>query len=72
MLTTIVQKNRYQDSVALMVLSRALTDLEGVSKVSAMMGTPANKEILADTGFSTAELDQATPGDLVIGIDADD
>lgn len=72
MLTTIVQRNHYQDSVALMVLSRALCDLPGVTKASAMMGTPANRAILADTGFGSAELDTATPADLVIGIDADD
>ena len=72
MLQTIVRKNQYQDSVALMVLSRTLSDLDGVAKVSVMMGTPANKQILADTGFSTPELDDAAPSDLVIGVDADD
>ena len=71
MLQTIVRKNQYQDSVALMVLSRTLSDLDGVAKVSVMMGTPANKQILADTGFSTPELDDAAPSDLVIGVDAD-
>ena len=72
MLTIFVQKNRYQDSVALMVLSRTLSELEGVAKVSVMMGTPANKEILTATGFGSPEVDAAAPGDLVIGIDADD
>lgn len=72
MLTTVVQKNHYQDSVALMVLSRALSDLPGVAKASAMMGTPANKAIMADTGFDSPELAAAGPADLVIGIDAAD
>lgn len=72
MLTTIVQPNHYQDSVALMVLSRAVSDLPGVTKASAMMGTPANRAILADTGFDSPELATATPADLVIGIDAVD
>lgn len=72
MLTTIVQPNHYQDSVALMVLSRAVSDLPGVTKASAMMGTPANRAILADTGFDSPELAGATPADLVIGIDAVD
>ncbi|SER84537.1 FdrA protein [Propionibacterium cyclohexanicum] len=72
MLTTIVQKNTYQDSVALMVLSRTLSDLDGVTKVSVMMGTPANKEILGATGFGSPEVDAAAATDLIIGIDADD
>lgn len=72
MLSTVVQKNHYQDSVALMVLSRALSDLPGVTRASAMMGTPANKAIMVDTGFASPELEAAGPGDLVIGIDADD
>lgn len=72
MLTVVVQKNHYQDSVALMVLSRALSDLPGVDRASAMMGTPANKSILTDTGFEAPELAAATPADLVIGIVAED
>lgn len=72
MLTIFVQKNRYQDSVALMVLSRTLSELDGVTKVSVMMGTPANKEILTATGFGSPEVDAAAPADLVIGIDAED
>ncbi|GAA1393549.1 acyl-CoA synthetase FdrA [Luteococcus peritonei] len=72
MLKTVVKPNLYQDSVALMVLSRKLSDLEGVSKVSVMMGTPANKDILRNTGFGSAEVDAAQPGDLVLGIEADD
>lgn len=76
MLTTIVRKNQYADSVALMVLSRSLSDLDvpggSVEKVSVMMGTPANKEILANTGFGGPEVDAAAPGDMVIGIDASD
>ena len=71
MLKTVVKPNLYQDSVALMVLSRRLSDLEGVTKVSVMMGTPANKDILRATGFGSAEVDQAQPGDLVLGIEAD-
>ena len=70
MLKTVVKPNLYQDSVALMVLSRRLSDLEGVTKVSVMMGTPANKDILRATGFGSAEVDQAQPGDLVLGIEA--
>jgi FdrA protein len=54
-----------------MLLSQQLTTMPGVNKVSAMMGTPANKDILRDTGFSSPELDSARPGDLVLGVDVD-
>lgn len=69
---TIVKPNLYQDSVALMVLSRKLSDLAGVKQVSVMMGTPANKDILRNTGFGSPEVDAAQPGDMIIGIDAED
>ncbi|OIQ88375.1 succinyl-CoA ligase [ADP-forming] subunit alpha [mine drainage metagenome] len=72
MLTTVVKPNTYQDSVSLMLLSQKLTGLSGVVKVSVMMGTPANKDILRATGFSSAELDSAAAGDLVLGMDLDE
>jgi FdrA protein len=72
MLTTVIKPNTYQDSVSLMLLSQQLTSLSGVNKVSVMMGTPANKDILRATGFSSSELDSAQAGDLVLGVDVDD
>lgn len=72
MLQTIIRPNEYQDSVALMLLSRRLTDLPGVTAVSVMMGTAANKDILRETGFGSPELDSAHGGDLVLAVDADD
>ncbi len=72
MLTTVIKPNAYQDSVSLMLLSQQLTGLDGVNKVSVMMGTPANKDILRATGFASAELDSATAGDMVLGMDLAD
>lgn len=72
MLTTVVKPNTYQDSVSLMLVSKKLTDLPGVAKVSIMMGTPANKDILRNTGFGSAKLDSAQPGDMILAIDAGD
>lgn len=72
MLTTVINRNAYQDSVSLMLLSQQLTTLSGVNKVSVMMGTPANKEILRAAGFASPELDSAQAGDLVLGVDVDD
>lgn len=72
MLTTVIKPNTYQDSVSLMLLSQQLSALPGVNKVSVMMGTPANKDILRSTGFDSPELAGAAPGDLVLGVDVDD
>ncbi|HEY9292727.1 MAG TPA: acyl-CoA synthetase FdrA [Microlunatus sp.] len=68
MLKLVIKPNQYSDSVSLMLLSKKLTDLDGVDQVSVMMGSPANREILAATGFDGPELEQAGPGDLVVGV----
>lgn len=71
MLTTIIQENTYQDSVTLMVLSNHVSSLEGINKVSIMMGTPANLDIFKSTGFYTSELETATPQDMCIVVDSE-
>lgn len=72
MIYVVVKANTYQDSVALMVLSTQLGALDGIDKVSIMMGTPANKDILRETGFVDAKIDEAGPSDMVIAIESDD
>ncbi len=71
MLQTIIKSNTYQDSVSLMLLSTELTGSDGIERVSIMMGTPANKEIFASTGFETPEMRDAGPSDMVIVVDSD-
>ena len=71
MLKTIINKNTYQDSVVLMLLTNEISALEGVNRVSIMMGTPANKDIFINSGFDTPELEEATANDMVIVIDAE-
>lgn len=72
MLHTIIKENTYQDSIVLMLLSNKLSAIEGVNKVSIMMGTPANKDIFKSSGLGTAELEDAKPNDIVIVIDTED
>lgn len=72
MLHTIIKENTYQDSIVLMLLSNKLSAIEGVNKVSIMMGTPANKDIFKSSGLGTLELEGAKPNDIVIVIDTDD
>lgn len=71
MLRTLVKKGSYQDSVVLMLLTNKISSMEGVNKVSIMMGTPANKEIFIAGGMKTAELMEASSNDMVIVIDTD-
>ncbi len=71
MISGLVKRNTYQDSVNLMLLSTKLTEMEGVRKVSIMMGTPANKDIFRNTGMYSAEFDLANPNDICISVDTD-
>lgn len=72
MLQTIIRENSYQDSITLMLLSKKLSTAEGVNKVSIMMGTPANKDIMAASGLGTPELDKAKANDIAIVMDLTD
>ena len=66
MLANIVKKNFYRDSVFLMALSNKVKSIDGVIDSSVMMGTDANKKLLAETGFFTEEGATASPNDLLI------
>src|SRR6516225_10185028 len=60
--------NRYADSVRLMSIARAVRERDGVTRCELGMGTPANLGVLAGYGAQA----EATPGDLVIAVDAHD
>lgn len=72
MLHAFLLKGSFQDSVTLMVLSRDLSGLPGVGKVSVMMGTPANKDVFRETGMWHDDLAAATPNDLCVVVEADE
>src|SRR5438309_1124426 len=67
----LVRKSAYQDSVALLALARDLRTSAGIREVAALMGTPANHDLLRQSGLLTAEAESAGPNDLVIVVDAD-
>lgn len=69
---TLVKPGEYRDSVALMLIARELTALPGVSDVSVVMGTPANKAVLQQAGMLTDNATTATPNDLLIVVQARD
>jgi FdrA protein len=62
----------FQDSVTLMVVSRDLSAMPDVNRVSVMMGTPANKAVYRETGLWHSVLEEATPNDLCIVFDSED
>src|SRR5262249_21217115 len=48
-----------------------LRALPGVREAAALMGTPANHDLMAVAGLATAESRDAAPGDLMIAVLAD-
>ena len=67
----VVRRSYYRDSMVLMRVAQSLRTLPGVREAAALMGTPANQELLASAGLATVETKDAAPGDLVIAILAD-
>lgn len=66
----IVRKNQYYDSVFLMGFNNRLSKIEGVIQTAVLMGSDANKEVLADLGYLNSELMECTANDLVVGVTA--
>lgn len=72
MKTVIVKKDSYFDSVFLMLMSKELKESPQVTDATVAMGTPMNRDLLAGSGFSVADLAAATPNDLVIALESPD
>ena len=69
---TEIRPGAYYDSVVLMQLQRSLAALPGVLDAGVAMGTPANKDLLAQTDMLPAEAKAAAPDDLIIVVRAED
>ena len=67
-----IRTGAYYDSVILMQLQRALAALSGVLDAGVVMGTGANKDILAQSGLLAPEAQAAAADDLVIVVRAQD
>ncbi len=67
----IVWPSFYQDSVALMRVAETLRALPGVRNSAALMGTPANHDLLVAAALATPETKGAGPGDLILSVDAE-
>jgi len=66
-----IEKERYYDSVFLMLISKEVEALPGVNSATAALATPSNIENLTRIGFSSPDLLAAGPNDLVVAIDAE-
>jgi FdrA protein len=71
MVKTEICRGAYYDSVVLMQLQRALAALPGVMEAGVMMGTPANKDLLAQSNLLTGPAESAAADDLVIVVAAE-
>lgn len=67
-----IRRGTYYDSVVLMQLQAALAKLPGVLDAGVVMGTPANKDLLMQSGLDAPELAESVPDDLVIIVKAED
>lgn len=66
----VIKRNTYFDSVSLMSLSTKANQIEGVEQAFIAMATQMNKEVLANVGLITPELEEAKNSDLMIVIKA--
>jgi FdrA protein len=67
-----IRSGAYYDSVILMQLQRSLASLPGVVDAGVVMGTAANKDVLAQSELLTAEAQAAGADDTVIVVKAED
>ena len=67
-----IARERYYDSVFLMLITREVKALPGINDAVVSLATPSNVENLARVGFTSPELEKAGPNDLVVAIDAKD
>jgi FdrA protein len=68
----VLKRSFYRDSVVLMRVAEVLRARPGVREAAALMGTPANYELLDAAGLITAEMAGATPADLILAVAAVD
>ena len=67
-----LKTNFYKDSVAAMRIAQTVSAAAGLARVSLLMGTPANKGILAQAGLLAPGLAAANPMDMMIVIEGTD
>jgi FdrA protein len=69
--TVRVRRETYVDSVLLMKATREMKKADGVDWAAAVMGTPANRDMLISRGCDANELAGTGANDLVLAVSAD-
>ncbi len=72
MLKSEIRSGVYYDSSVLMQLQKSLAGLPGIQDAGVVMGTEANKELLAHINLLTPEVNAAKPDDLIIVVRGED
>ncbi len=67
----LVKPGEYHDSISLMLVARTLAETAGVQDAAVVMGTEANKAILASAGLLTDQVKAAGANDLVVVVRAE-
>lgn len=67
----LIKKGAYYDSVTLMLLSKEMGELEGVTRAMVAMATPTNREILGRMGWSPEGACEATENDLLVAVESE-
>ncbi|MDA0241381.1 MAG: hypothetical protein O3A84_15350, partial [Proteobacteria bacterium] len=62
--------NLYRDSVALMQLSTALGEIDGINQASLVMATEANIALLSESGLLDGDV-SPRPNDILLAVDTD-
>ncbi len=70
MITTIVKKGAYFDSVKLMLVTQQIKNMPDIIEVGVVMGTDLNKDILSRVNLLSDEARNSSPADLIIAINA--
>lgn len=66
-----IRKNQYYDSVFLMGFNNRISKIDGVLQTAVLMGSDANKEVLAGLGYQNSDVASASANDLVVAVTAE-
>ncbi len=69
---TYIKSGEYYDSITLLQVAQGVLAVPGIADAAVVMGTLANKGLLATAEMLTPEADAATPDDLIIAVRAQD
>ncbi|HEY3190734.1 MAG TPA: hypothetical protein VGJ70_24805, partial [Solirubrobacteraceae bacterium] len=65
-----VRRSSYFDSIALMRVAEQARGMPGVTDVAAVMGTPANRAMLAEAGLISPDAPETAVSDLLVAVRA--